>query len=74
MGHEMSHVILRHGTNQASKQKPDSNRLRLLGSQVVVGLWGWPVGAAWHRVAQIAFLLEALPQCGIAGGFDGAHT
>jgi predicted Zn-dependent protease len=43
MGHEMSHVILRHGTNQASKQ----NLIQLpalLGSQMVAVPWraSWP--------------------------------
>jgi len=34
MAHEMAHVALRHGTNQASKSLPGSNGLGILGGLV----------------------------------------
>ncbi len=59
MAHELSHVALRHGTAQATKQSNPTNQLPAIGGAILGAIFGGPIGSIAQTAGQIGstFLL-----------------
>ena len=53
MAHELSHVALRHGTAQATKQSNPTNQLPAIGGAILGAILGGPVGSIAQTAGQI---------------------
>jgi Zn-dependent protease with chaperone function len=71
MAHELSHVVLRHATAQATKQQNAGNQLRtlgmILGGAMVLGQTGAELGAAGAQTFALKYSREYESQADLLG-------